>query len=526
MNLLLTFTGFHDPWFRGLVDEEEQPGPILSLLTQRRFDHIFLFDTPATAQITAATQAAIWQRHSYSRVHIREVNLTDPTSYSEILSGLRGHLAEISACNAHAQVFVAVASGTPQMHACWVMLIASGALPARILHIRPPRFVTRTRPLVSELDVTDPAFPRVHFGTEPDGELPDLCGIMPPPSRELAHPITAPKSMAPEPIGHAAETARQQLGIVGNHAAMRRALEMGDMLAPSQAPVLILGETGTGKELFARYIHHLSGRAQAPFVAVNCAAIPHDLVESLLFGHKKGAFTGAHANQKGKFDAADGGTLFLDELGELPISAQAKLLRVLQDGMVEPIGQARGHRVTVRIVAATNQDVTKLVREGRFRQDVYYRLNVGEIRLPPLRERRSDIPELALHILDRLNATLRHPKRLTSAALTYMAACNWPGNVRDLENSLERSALLSRKAVLDVGDLILTTPLAASADVQDTLPEPYEGFSLEEFLSRIRQQMLQRALNTAGGNQSQAARLLGISPQAVHKFLRSRVWVS
>ena len=167
----------------------------------------------------------------------------------------------------------------------------------------------------------------------------------------------------------------------------------------SSAPILLLGETGTGKDLFARYIHRLSDRATNQFVPINCAAIPTELVESILFGHKRGAFTGAMNDQIGKFDLADGGTLFLDELAELPVQTQAKLLRVLQDGFVEPLGEGKTHHVDVRIIAATNQNVRKAIRDGKFREDLYYRLNVGEIQLPPLRKRRSDIPKIALSVL-------------------------------------------------------------------------------------------------------------------------------
>jgi len=314
-------------------------------------------------------------------------------------------------------------------------------------------------------------------------------------------------------------SAKGQLGIVGDHPAMQRALEIGASLALSQAPILIFGETGTGKELFARYVHRLSGKPREIFVAVNCAAIPGDLTESILFGHKRGAFTGAITDQVGKFDAADKGTLFLDELGELPLPAQAKLLRVLQDGMVEPIGRAKPHKVDVRIVGATNRDLRKLVRQGKFREDLYYRLNVGEVKLPPLRERRSDIPKLALYALDRLNGSLRHPKRLSAEALSRLQAHDWPGNVRDLENVIERSIRLCNHGVLDADDLLITEPVTY-ADPLEALPDPYEGFSLDEFLGSARKQMILRALEATNGNQSQAARMLGVTPQAVHKFLQ------
>ncbi len=211
--------------------------------------------------------------------------------------------------------------------------------------------------------------------------------------------------------------------------------------------------------------------------------------------------------------------MFLDELAELQLPTQAKLLRVLQDGVVEPLGAKKPHKVEVRIIAATNQDVHKAIKKGLFREDLYYRLNVGEVRLPPLRERRSDIPKVAVHVLDRVNATLKKPKRLSPEALTRLQSHAWPGNVRDLENVIERSVRLARRDLLDADDLIINEPIA-STDPLASLPEPHEGFSLEGYLTSARKQLILRALETARGNQSEAARLLGITPQAVHKFLR------
>jgi transcriptional regulator with PAS, ATPase and Fis domain len=492
MDVLLTFTGFHDPYFKGLVDQEEQPGPILSLLSTRSFDHILLFDTPKTQRVTQETKKAISRLHPDSEVHVLEINLDDPTNYQDIFKGLRSHLKNIINRFQNASFYIAVASGTPQMHACWVLLAASGEIPARILHVRPPQFVTKKNPPVSEVDLSSREFPTV---------------------RAQADPILVEEN---EPD---VDSARIQLGIVGDHPAMQRALEMGALLAPSHSPILIFGETGTGKELFARFIHRLSGRSREAFIAVNCAAMPENLVESLLFGHKKGAFTGAITDQIGKFDAANKGTLFLDELAELPLPAQAKLLRVLQDGLLEPIGQAKPHKVDVRVVGATNRDLRKILKQGKFREDLFYRLSVGEIRLPALRERRSDIPKLALHALDRLNVSLRNPKRLSSQALARLQSHNWPGNVRDLENVIERTVRLCRRDVLDADDLIIAEPIAY-ADPLHALPDPYKGFSLEEFLGSARKQLILRALEASGGKQSEAARLLGITPQAVHKFFR------
>lgn len=494
MNILLTFTGFNDPYSLGLVGEEEVPGPILSLTTARRFDRVILFSTPNTEKHTSATQSVLREAHASMVVETIDLSLSDPTDYHGILTGLRSHLKAIMDFTPGWNFYISVASGTPQMHACWLLLAASGEIPARILQVRPRKFITTSTPLVSEIDFTSQEFPVVRakapLSDRVTEDNPDVSFIV------------------------------QQLGIVGDHPKIRKALEVGEALAQSSAPVLILGETGTGKELFAKFVHWLSGRSIERFVPVNCAALPKELVESILFGHKKGSFTGAIADQIGKFDHANGGTLFLDELGDLPSGTQAKLLRVLQDGLIEPIGAKQPHKVDVRIIAATNADLHKAVRDGQFRNDLYYRLNVGEIHLPALRERRTDIPKMALHILDRLNAGLKKPKRLSPEALSRLQGHTWPGNVRDLENCLERSARLAKQDVLEADDLLISEPIAY-ADPLAGLPEPSEGFSLEEFLTSARKQLMLKAVDVAGGNKSEAARLLGVTPQAVHKFLQT-----
>ena len=311
----------------------------------------------------------------------------------------------------------------------------------------------------------------------------------------------------------------KKLGIVGDHPSIRKSLETAAMLAQSNVPILILGETGTGKEVIAKFVHLLSGRSLDLFIPINCAAIPENLVESILFGHMKGAFTGAISDQLGKFDQADGGTLFLDELGELPLTMQAKLLRVLQDGIVEPVGAKKPHKVNVRIIAATNKHLSKAIKNGQFREDLYYRLSVGEIYLPSLRERKSDITKIALTVLDRINATLKKPRRLSPRALARLQDHSWPGNIRDLENVLERSVRLARSDVLEADDLVISDPVTKQ-DPLSVLPEPSQNFSLEDFLSSVRKQLILKALELADGNQSKAAKLLGVTPQAVHKFFR------
>jgi Nif-specific regulatory protein len=381
------------------------------------------------------------------------------------------------------------------MHACWVLLAASCEIPARILNVRPDKFVSKDTPLISEIDLTSPDFPTVRS---------NVCNIN-----------------VPDLSSHDYKTVIKKLGIVGDHTTMVKALETGAILAPSLTPIFLLGETGTGKELFAKFVHLMSGRQTDRFIPLNCAAIPKDLVESILFGHKKGSFTGATADQIGKFDQADGGTLFLDELGELPLTTQAKLLRVLADGIIEPLGDIRPHGVDVRIIAATNLDIRKAIKKNQFRKDIYYRLNVGEIQIPPLRARKSDIPKIALHVLDRVNSTLKRRKRLSPDALTRLQNHSWPGNVRDLENVIERSARLARQDILNADDLIISEPVTY-ADPLAALPEPAEDFSLEDYVTSVRNQLMLRAIEIARGNKSEAARLLGITPQAVHKFLKKK----
>ena len=493
MNILLTFTGFHDPYAKGLIGEEEQPGPILSLLQVKPFSHVILFSTPNTENNTSSTEKVLKKMFPALIVEVKQLLLSDPTDYVAILRGLRSHIRTISENFQKANYFISVASGTPQMHACWVLLVASGEIPARILHVRPPRFVSKDCPTVSEVDLTLSDFPIVRSNIL-NFEINDA-------SLDVAAAI-------------------KKLGIVGDHPSIYKSLETAAMLAQSNIPILILGETGTGKEVFAKFVHLLSGRPSDLFIPINCAAIPENLVESILFGHKKGSFTGAISDQFGKFDQADGGTLFLDELGELPLTMQAKLLRVLQDGIIEPVGAKKPHKVNVRIIAATNKNLIDAIKKGQFREDLYYRLHIGEIRLPPLRERKSDIPKIALNVLDRVNATLKRARRLSPSALVRLQDHSWPGNVRDLENVIERSVRLARSDILEADDLLISEPLM-KLDPLALLPEPSSDFSLDNFLSSVRKQMILKALELAAGNQSKAAKLLGVTPQAVHKFLRN-----
>ena len=297
-------------------------------------------------------------------------------------------------------------------------------------------------------------------------------------------------------------------GIVGHSKGFLRVLDQAARVSQRTTTVLIQGETGTGKELVARAIHHNSRRTNRPFVAVNCGAIPRDLVESELFGYVRGAFTGALSNKSGRFESADGGTIFLDEVGELPLEAQVKLLRVLQEGEVHKLGAAMPVKVDVRVIAATHRDLSAMVEDETFRQDLYYRLAVVPLTVPPLRERREDIPELIDTLFQR--AKERHgllDVKMAAAVHQRLISYRWPGNVRQLENVLERLLVLASGDLITAEDLPeeLVPVAPSSAILWPNLPE--DGISLEA----IERELISRALGKFDGNQSQAARYLDIS---------------
>jgi two-component system NtrC family response regulator len=305
--------------------------------------------------------------------------------------------------------------------------------------------------------------------------------------------------------------------LIGNSPQMREVQKLIGRAAAGASSVLITGETGTGKELVARLLHDSSARAAKPLVAVNCAAIPRELLESELFGHVKGAFTGAIADRKGAFRQADGGTLLLDEIGDMSLDMQAKLLRVLEERVVTPVGAARGEPVDLRIVAATHHDLPKLVAEQRFRQDLYFRLNVLPIHIPPLRERPADIADLAAHFLTRVTAP--EPMGLSEAAIARLQAHLWPGNVRELRNAMERAAALVRGNVIDAADLaFLGQQPAARAPAEFDLA--LLGGELGVAMEALERTMIRRALQVCGGNRAEAARRLGIHRQLLYAKLR------
>ncbi|NWG30404.1 MAG: nif-specific transcriptional activator NifA [Rhodocyclaceae bacterium] len=370
----------------------------------------------------------------------------------------------------------------------------------------------------------------------PDGELAatarfvEMVANLIGQSVRLALEVEQEKQSLAEERDSLRRTVRGKYGfdnIVGRSVKMRKVFDQVRMVAKWNTTVLIRGETGTGKELIANAIHYNSPRARGPYVRLNCATLPENLLESELFGHEKGAFTGAIGARKGRFEAADGGTLFLDEIGEISAAFQAKLLRVLQEGEFELVGGGRTLKVDVRVIAATHRDLEAAVDAGDFREDLYYRLNVMPISLPPLRERAEDIPELARHLVARIGAQQGRTLTLQETAIRRLTQYAWPGNVRELENCLERAAVMSETGVIDAELIRLdrfrqggAAPSAAglagavppAPTFRDAGGEPGEPGDPEKTSERDR---VIAALEQAGWVQAKAARLLGMTPRQI-----------
>ncbi len=472
------------------ADFSEQGGPIRTLLAHESFDEIHLL---SNYQSFLAEWFAKWLGGN-SKIH--QVEIANPTDYASIFRAADTVLASVAKEPGEegAELNIHLSPGSPAMIAIWVLL-GKSRYPA--------------------------TFYQTHDGRAWKTDIPfDLAFDFIP---ELLH--------SPDlSLQHLAARSPQEIvgfrPIVGNSKAIRLAVGRAQKAAIRDVPVLILGETGTGKDLFARAIHDASHRSGGPFVAINCAAIPHDLLESELFGHKKGAFTGAAAEHAGAFEQANGGTLFMDEIGECTPAMQSKLLRVLQP----PPGEGPCHRVfrrigetndrssDVRIIAATNQELLQAVENRVFREDLYYRLAVITLKLPPLRERKSDIPLLLEALLKQINADFQHQepgykhKSISAAANAFVRHYLWPGNVRQLYNVLVQAAVMSAGETIEASDLEAALGVSANGPQIDPLDHPLgDGFDLENHLQDIQRHYLRRAMEESDSVKTKAAQLLGIA---------------
>jgi two-component system, NtrC family, response regulator AtoC len=300
-------------------------------------------------------------------------------------------------------------------------------------------------------------------------------------------------------------------GMIGKSRAMARLIHLLETIASTNSTILITGETGAGKEVVARAIHHNSPRRTHRFVALNCSAIPETLLEAELFGHVRGAFTGAVGNRQGRLEQAHKGTLFLDEVGTMSAALQMKLLRVLQEREFERIGDSNTVKVDVRVIAATNSDLARLVADGQFREDLYYRLNVIPVQVPPLRERKEDIPLLVGHFVEKFRGDGGPSVTVSQAAMRQLMAYQWPGNVRQLENAIERAvAFTGGRPQIGVEDLPAEVQSAEEPMLSPTLALPEDGIDLDAFIARVERELIQRSLERTGGNKGQAARLLNV----------------
>jgi DNA-binding NtrC family response regulator len=468
------------------VDESETIGlgPIAQALAAAEYDEAVLLSNYPEPRVTPFVR---WLRkRTKTPLSVRYERLTSPVNFAEIYPAAVAAIEDVLRRHKPGPALTYhLSPGTPAMAAMWIIL-AKTRFPADLLESSREHGV---RVASVPFEMSADFIPDLLRG--PDERLERLGAALPPEAPEFAD-------------------------IVHRSPAMKRVVAMARLVAPRSVPVLIEGESGTGKELLARAIHRTGPRREKPFVAVNCGAIPSELVESQLFGHEKGAFTGAAAAREGYFEAASGGTLFLDEIGELPLPAQVKMLRAIQEGEIVRVGATKPVRLDLRLIAATNRNLLEEVRAGRFREDLFYRLAVAVLRLPPLTARTGDVGLLVDHFLAQINAESEGepgytPKKLAPGARNLLLAHPWPGNVRELYSTLRRAAIWSPAGTIkaeDVREALLDSAHAHGADVLGRSLGC--GFSLPELMNEVARHYLGRALAEAHGNKSEAARLVGL----------------
>lgn len=510
---VVSFVGMRDPY----PENDEEPGPLLALLlaaakSQQPYDEAWLLCTGGTFLERARDleREALDEGLSLRFYHI-DFPVKDVIDYAEIwalLDRSLGIIQERAGTGSRRWDFL-LDSGTPQMKTSLFLAARAGLFPARLIQGIPARFAGGT---YKSREVRFEGLPSITLE-----EVNHMAGSV---QAQRGSPASSPSR------------ARGSLDApVATSPSFAEAIRKAVAVARYDDPVLILGETGTGKTMIARRIHGESLRKGGPFVEVNCSAIPESLAESELFGHARGAFSGADKARSGKFRAAHGGTLFLDEIGDLSLELQAKLLKALEDKEVTPVGSDEPVRAEARLIAATNRDIPELIRTGRFRRDLYERLKVVVVRLSPLRERREDIRPLAERFLALWNAQYGERRFLTEAALTLLEAYSWPGNVRELQNALRSAACSSASEAL--GPEALPEELRSlrhSPELQPSGTEgsrgvdfPAEGLNLKARLLQVEWDYVTQALRKAEGNREAAARLLGLTGHAFRKALRERL---
>ncbi|MDP3178632.1 MAG: sigma-54 dependent transcriptional regulator [Spirochaetaceae bacterium] len=517
---LITFVGMRDPY----PENDEETGPILAFLIAsaavgKALDEVWLLCTGGTF-LERAKDLEREARDEGLRAHFHSIDfpLHDVIDYSAIWSQLDRSLAIIAekAGTLSREWIFLLDSGTPQMKTSLFLAARSGLFPATLIQGIPPRFAGGT---YKSREVSVAGFPEIRIPgptNQSDGKA-------------TGDSIARRFDRAPSALG---ASPREALGEgvdspIAKSQAFAEALRKALSAARYDDPVLILGETGTGKTMIARRIHAESARKSGPFVEVNCSAIPESLAESELFGHARGAFSGADKARSGKFRAAHAGTLFLDEVGDLALDVQAKLLKALEDKVVTPVGSEENLNADARLIAATNRDLPALIKAGHFRRDLYERLKVVVIALPPLRERREEVRPLVDRFLSAWNERYGEKRYLTEDALVLLESYSWPGNVRELQNALRSAACSAASEALGPESLpdeirhTTATCLGGLGDI-DAVYLPSDGLNLKARLLQIEWQYVAAALRKAKGNREAAAVLLGLSGHAFRKALRER----
>lgn len=501
--VLFSFVGSHDP-FRG-DGAASGDGPVLSLLAHERFRAVHLFyNNDDFLRRASALLKALRQRGDETEVKYESITAPDPTDYETLYEQMQHRVLELREQHGEqTEIWIATSSGTPQMQTCWLLLVLGGVLRARLVQGIPPHKLKPGEPVFREIRPTQQRFPRI----VPPDKLRRELSIA---TREV-EVLRAERAAQRRDIAH---------GIIGDSAAIRGVIRQAKQFAEYEMPVLLLGETGTGKEEFARLIHFSSSRAEKPFVPLNCASLPGDLAESELFGNVKGAFTGATQMKPGIFEFGSEGTVFLDEIGELPPAVQAKLLRVLESGGYRPVGATTEKTTKARIIAATHRDLEGMIADGSFREDLLYRLNTAEVRLPPLVERREDIAPLAEHFLEKFCERHRRTLRFEPAVLAALEAADWPGNVRALKHTVERLAVLASTETIRAKDLVLPSARPRRSKAAPVVSMPIEPINLTEILQTWEREMMEEAISRFQGNRSAAARHLGYEEPTFRKKCR------
>lgn len=470
-------------------------GPIAQACKERDFAEVLLLcDYPA---MRIAEYVEWLKRQTASKISVFQVKLSSPTNFGEIYEAASRILNGYIQSAPSAPLTFHLSPGTPAMAAVWIIL-AKTRFPAELIESSRDHGV---RTASVPFDISADFIPDLL--NKPDRDLERLAAGLPSDSPEF------------EDLFHRSKV-------------MQRVIFKARRVAPRSIPVLIEGESGTGKEVLAKAIHRASNRSDKTFYAINCGAIPRDLVESELFGHEKGSFTGAAQAKKGYFEEADGSTLFLDEIGELPLHAQVKMLRVLQEGEIVRVGAVQPKKINVRIIAATNRSLIQEVSEGRFREDLFYRLAVAVLRLPPLRDRAGDLGLLIDKLMERVNQESKSEpghknKKISASARNLILNHSWPGNIRELQNTLTRAAVWSSSHLIDEEDIReALLPIPSTGAENDILNKPLDSpVNLQEIMTTVAQHYLKRALDISNGNKTKTAEILGLpSYQTLTNWLK------